>query len=161
VGGLGSGRRAEREPRRLVERSFVLDIADPQRTGLVPGRQGWLVLRAALMAWSVRARFLIRNVDGMVATMWFEPPVGRGVTNLWIDMPRSGSRRRPYFVCPGPDHRSGTSRRVARLHWPALDPRGFACRACHRLAYRSSQTRGDPAWMRRLKVAAGLAAPAE
>lgn len=155
MGGLGSGRVLGREPRRLVERSFVLDIGQVLTTGLVPGTEGEITLWATLIVWPVHALFLIRSVEGPVATMWFDPPVGGGPIHLPIDVPARGSHRRRTFVCPRPDHAAGTPALVAKLYWPVGEPGGFACRACHKLAYRSSQTRRDePQWMRRLTIEA-------
>ncbi len=155
MGGVGSGRRSDREPRRLVERAFVLDIIDVTGGPLRPGRSGDLTLWAPLVVWPVYARFLIRRVDSIVATVWFDLPIGGAVAHLAIDGPVRGSHRR-YFVCPRPNHPARVSPRAARLYWPVLDPSGFACRSCHNLAYRSQQARREePRWMSRLRLAAG------
>ncbi len=161
MGGLGSGRRQNHEPRGLVERAFVLDVGDLTRGGLVPGRQGRLRLSAVLIAWRIDARFLIRKARDISVTVWFDHPTGHVLSELVIDVALPSSHRRAYLVCPRSDHGAGVSRLAARLYWPALDPGGFACRECHELAYLSSRTRGEPAWISRLKVAAGLAAPAD
>jgi len=140
-----------------VERSFVLDVRHVLEAGIAPGTQGDLTLRATLVAWPIRARFLVRRVEELVVTLWFDHPVGGGPIHLPIDMPARGSHRRCTFVCPRPDHAADTPALVAKLYWPVGEPGGFACRRCHRLAYQSQQTRrGEPQWLRGVRVAANL-----
>lgn len=153
MGGIGSGNRSGREPRRLVERCFAIEIKEILAIGLMPGTQHVIDLRAPLLAWSVRARFMIRHVHGVIVMLWFDPAVNGGFTEVSVDVPKTGSHRRRYFVCPGPDHPTNAPKHVARLYWPVADAHGFACRSCHNLSYRSSQTRRDePLWMRRLRL---------
>jgi hypothetical protein len=159
MGGLGSGRQLGREPRRLVERAFALDIKQVLTTRLLPGTQGEIDLWAPLIAWPVHALFLIRSVESIVVTIWFDRPIGDRLLHLPIDVPPAGSQRRRYFVCPRLDHAADAPALVAKLYWPVNDPGGFACRRCHKLTYRSQQTRREePQWMRRLRIAAALAA---
>jgi hypothetical protein len=83
-------------------------------TRLVPGTQGEITLWAPLIAWSVDALFLIRRVESIVVTMWFDRPIGDRLLHGHIDVPPPGSQRRRYFVCPGPDHAAGTQAPTAR-----------------------------------------------
>jgi hypothetical protein len=162
MGGLGSGRRSDREPRRLVERSFVLDVRQVLDAGLVPGTEKEISLWAPLILWPVHALVLIRRVDGFVATMWFDIPVGGGLVHLRVDVPERGSHRRIYLRCPRPDHPADTRALVAKLYWPVGDPGGFGCRRCHRLAYQSQRTRrGESQWMRRVRIAAAQSVAVE
>lgn len=162
MGGLGSGRRDGREPRRIVERAFALDIEQVLGTGLVAGAQAEITLWAPLIAWPVDVRFLIRRVDGYIATVWFDRPVTGGLVHLSIDVPARGSHRRRRFMCPGPDHAASAPVLVSKLYWPVGDPTGLACRTCHKLAYRSTRGPGEtPVWLRRLRIAAGLSAEPE
>ena len=155
MGGLGSGHHLGHEPRRLVERSFVLDVREVLAWGLVPGTQGDLTLRAPLIAWPLHAQFLVRRLEGPVVTIWFDREIGNGVAHIPIDEPPRGSHRRPLFVCPRPRHPADTPACALRLYWPFGDRAGFACRACHKLAYGSQQTRREePQWMRRVRTAA-------
>ena len=157
MGGLGSGRRFDREPRRLVERAFVLDVRELTAGPLRPGRQGDLTLPAPLVVWPVHAHFLIRRLDGIVATVWFDPPVRGGSAVFAVDVPVDGTRGQPYLVCPFATHSDRAHRRAVRLYWPVTDPSGFGCRRCHNLAYRSQQVRpGMPGWLQKIRRAAGL-----
>jgi hypothetical protein len=88
-----------------------------------------------------------RSADDLVAALGIDTGVGKSeVSRICSELPRR-------------EHAGGTSRRAAKLYWPALDRAGFACRACHRLAYKSSQMHGgEPQWMKRLKLAASHSA---
>jgi hypothetical protein len=155
MGGHGSGKRFDSAPRRLVERSFGVDVRDLNRRGLEPGTEGSVELRAALLAWRLPGRYAIREAGGRFATIWF---VNGLTVHLPIELPEPRSYRQPYFRCPHPRHQDPAKRLAARLYWPVLDPAGFACRACHRLAYRSSQARtAQPLWMRRMLISVGTA----
>jgi hypothetical protein len=160
MGGLGSGHHhLGSTRRRVVERAFALDIGQVLATRLVPGTRGEFILWAPLIAWPVHLMFLIRHVDSFVVTIWFYRPVSGGLVHIPIDVAPAGSHRRRYFVCPRPDHATSAPVLVAKLYWPVNDPGGFACRRCHKLTYRSQQTRREePEWMRRVRIAAALAA---
>jgi hypothetical protein len=96
---------------------------------------------APLIAWPVQVTFLIRRVDGYVATVWFDRPVSGGLVHILIDVPPPGSLRRRHFVCPRPDHAAGTPTLVAKLYWPVGDPGGFACRASPSCCWSASARR--------------------
>lgn len=82
--------------------------------------------------------------------------LGTDLVRTEVDLARSVLRSgglRVYLRCPGlPGHECGA--RVAKLYWPLEPPGGFACRRCHRLVYRSSQTRRDHVWFQRLEAEA-------
>src|SRR5450759_4355259 len=115
MGGVGSGRKLDGEPRRLVERCFVLDVERVLEAGREPGTLSDIEIWAPLIVWPVKAIVL-------------------------IEITEKESHRRAYFLCPGQDHRR-PERRFTKLYWPVGDSRGFACRDCHRLAYWTSQSR--------------------
>jgi hypothetical protein len=140
MGGVGSGRRLDGEPRRLVERCFVLNVERVLEAGREPGTLSDIEIRASLIVWPVRAIVLIRRTDTLVATVLFEGLFGGGLDHLPIEIAEQGSHRRAYFLCPRSEHAS-RPRRSSKLYWPAGDERGFACRDCHRLAYWTSQSR--------------------
>ena len=151
MGGLGSGRRLGHEPRRLVERSFALDIREVLPAGSTPGRRGDLTLWAALILWPVRATYLVRDAGELVVTLDWDCPFGGSFVHLPVHVPARGSHRSKHFRCPRPDHPANAPALATKLYWPVGDPGGFACRRCHRLAYASQQTRsGEPRWMRRV-----------
>lgn len=155
MGGHGSGKRPDDQRRRLVERSFALDVSDLQVEGFEPGTEGLVRIRAPLIAWPLTGHYLIWNPGERVVTFWFD--IGFNV-DVRVDVPQPGSHRRTYFRCPRPEHQAGAGTLSARLYWPPFDPKGFACRACHKLAYRSSQARHErPLWLQHL--AAEVRAP--
>jgi len=155
MGGLGSGRRLGQEPRRLVERSFALDIREVLPAGSTPGRRGDLTLWAALILWPVRASYLVREAGELVVTLDWDSPFGGGLVHLPVHVPVRGSHRGRHFRCPRPDHPANASALATKLYWPVGDRGGFACRRCHRLAYASQQIRrGEPQWWRRLRMEA-------
>ena len=150
MGGLGSGRRSDREPRRLVESCFILDVREILATRLKPGTYREFQITAPLIAWPVHALLLVRSVEGPVATIWFDPLVGGGLAHLAVEVPPRGSSRPRYLRCPRPNHPVDQPRLAAKLYWPVGDPGGFACRGCHRLTYRSQRERRErPLWLRR------------
>ena len=87
--------------------------------------------------------YLIRNDgDGFVLDTWasttpWNTPMRFRLT--LVSLPFGGART--YVHCPGISPRQPCGRRVTKLYWPMTETRGFACRGCYRLAYRSSQER--------------------
>ena len=140
MGGVGSGRKLDGEPRRLVERCFVLDVERVLEAGREPGTLSDIEIRASLIQWPVKAIVLIRRTDTLVATVLFEGLFGGGLDHVPAVVDEGRTGRRAYFLCPDPGHRA-PGRRFSKLYWPAGGDRGFACRDCHRLAYWTSQSR--------------------
>jgi hypothetical protein len=142
MGGQGSGRRSTR--RRLVEECFALRAGDVAR--LVPGRVAVVELRAPLYAWQARAKVVLRlGVGGRTVTVDLPAAWGDLRTEAALrpaPVPSGGMRW--YMLCPRCDGR------VEILYWPLNVAAGLACRACHRLAYRSTRRRpGRPVWLER------------
>jgi hypothetical protein len=152
VGGFGSGRRFRWDLRTLVEHCFVLNVAVLAGRPLTPGDEGTVALRSAGCRWEWPAQYLVRRLDGFVLTLWRR--VGDGVVRQDIPIVASAlvsGGERAYFRCPGkPGQPCGW--RVAKLYAPRFGALPFAFRACHRLAYRSSQTRRHHVWVARLKA---------
>ena len=140
MGGVGSGGKLDREPRRLVERCFVLDVERVLEAGREPGTLSDIEIWAPLIVWPVKAIVLIRRVDTLVATVLYSGVFGGGLDHVPIEIAERGSHRRAYFMCPGQDHKKPECR-FTKLYWPVGDSHGFACRDCHRLAYWTSQSR--------------------
>lgn len=142
MGGVGSGGKLDGEPRRLVERCFVLDVERVLEAGRKPGTLSDIEVWAPLIVWPVEAIVLIRRTDTLVATVLYSGAFGGGLDHLPIEVAERGSHRRAYFRCPAADHED-PERQFAKLYWPVGDRRGFACRDCHQLTYWVRQSR-DP-----------------
>lgn len=140
MGGVGSGRRLDGEPHRLVELCFVLAVEQVLEAGREPGTLSDIEIRASLIVWPVRAIVQIPRTDTLVATVLFEGLFGGGLDHVPAVVDEGRTGRRAYFLCPDPGHRA-PRRRFSKLYWPAGGNRGFACRDCHRLAYWTSQSR--------------------
>ncbi len=142
MGGPGSGRRLDSKRRTRVEQCWVLD-ADALARPIHAGSEGVLALRMPLGLATAELSYLVRNDgDGFVLDTWLcatpsDAPMRFRLT--LVPLPFGGTRT--YVRCPGLAPHQPCGRRVTKLYWPATDTRGFACRGCHRLAYRSSQER--------------------
>jgi hypothetical protein len=126
MGGLGSGRQLGREPRRVVERAFALDIKQVITTRLVPGTQGEVDLWAPLIAWPVHAFFLIRSVESIVVTMWFDRPIGDRLLHIPIDVPPPGASGAATSCARGQ-----TTRRMPLHSWRSSTGRSTTRAASH------------------------------
>lgn len=163
MGGFGSGRHLQdHERRRLVEGSFVLD-ADTVFAGgpIVAGAESDRALRARSVVWSLPIDYLVRDDgDGLILSVWVwwwaESAIRTDVRLEAVPLAFGGVRH--YLRCPGLAGSAGCGRRAVKLYWPTFPPLGLACRRCHGLAYRSSQTRKNrPLWMQRLLTQARTA----
>ncbi len=143
MGGVGSGRfggRAERKTR--VEESLSIDVREMVRDGLFDRDTATIG-----NTWSGRARsnfgfrmIYIVHVTGLDVT---EPIIRinkdfgdkRSEAILVTTSACRIRKRRWWFLCP----RAKCNRRCEFLYLPLPFDRGFACRRCWNLAYRSSQ----------------------
>jgi hypothetical protein len=141
VGGRG-GRRSSSDARNQVEWCLVLDVGILAGRRPTPGDEGWVSLRAAACAWTVEAQYFVRNDGALKLTV--DVPASTGVITSHFGLTTVGlasSGERVYFLCPGLPGGPACQARVAMLYWPLFGRQAFACRGCHRLAYRSSQER--------------------
>ena len=148
VGGLGSGRTG-RQPGsgRRVESCATIDIAAWLDAGLfgpdAPRSGTWAcTTRVGRPAGAVAYGLALDDDGGGVAHLAYRIGGERGISLLYPVLirpthPRFGGIRR-WFLCPGSSPGVDCDRRVAKLYRPP-EARRFACRACHNLAYRSSQ----------------------
>ncbi len=146
MGGTGSGRRGGG---RCTDDMRPLDVRQLYRTDLLkPGNSlswSWSRDNQTTAAIDLRVEadrvFLMygiqqrRDCNGEAETMDYP------VYLDWTPCPMGG--RRVWWLCPVP----GCGRRVAVLH----GGRVFACRHCHRLAYRSQRETEDDRVVRRVK----------
>lgn len=154
MGGIGSGRRPAYDARQWVERCFALDVGELSGAPVEPARSGAFEIRSPLVAWGVQASYLIRH-DGFNLVWTLYVPTMAGVVSMHIDLDRYQlpyGGQRVYLRCPGLGGPECASR-VAKLYWP-LRGGGFACRRCHRLAYRKCQSRRERKWLELLRVVA-------
>jgi hypothetical protein len=152
MGGPNSGRRWRHDAADCTDAYYRIDVRRWQRDGfLMPGRAfHWQWTRhGETAAWiSVRTeadRVTLSYRHGRDGGEWKteEYPVRLD----WTACTYGGQR--PWFLCPAP----ACGRRVAMLYGGAA----FACRQCHRLAYRSQrETFQDRAARRADKIRARL-----
>jgi hypothetical protein len=125
-----------------VEWCFALDVGILSGRWVTPGDEGPLYLRAAACAWSIEAAYMVRNDGRLVLTVWLPTETSIVQSDIELTMvPMVSGGDRAYFLCPGLPGARGCGARVAMLYWPLIGGQGFACRRCHRLAYRSTQER--------------------
>jgi hypothetical protein len=152
AGDIGSGKRWGYEARKETASCLVLDVGELAGGPVIPGRIGYFTMRPALAVWSVPVVYIIRRIDGLKWTITWQ--FKNNVLEHHIDLEPSklaSGGTRFYMRCPGLAETGPCNRRVTKLYWPMFGWPVFACRACHHLAYRSSQTRPNPAWMKRLR----------
>ena len=128
-------RRSRSPRRRLVESSWILD-ADQIPRPIRADASGELELTTRDGTDPIVLWYLIRNIGLMQFDAWLAgTPASQSMrfrlefSRLWF----GGART--YFACPGCERRS------LKLYLPFVPTYGFACRDCHRLAYRSSSQR--------------------
>ena len=133
MGGPGSGNWHFRDRKVTVEESFSISVSDLRRTRSHSG----------VLSWSA-------NGAGTFSLNWFVSlPIQPCQPTLTLQyQTKSESVRSQFDLCTTPVHFGGhrwwfvcsCGRRVGTLHLPAqYESIRFACRDCHRLAYRSSQ----------------------
>lgn len=142
MGGPGSGQRLGHVPRARVELCWVLD-ADALARPIRAGSEGLIALRMRMGLATAELGYLIRNDGaGFVLDAWTPNTPSAAPMRFrltLVPLPFGGART--YLHCPGLAPGQPCCRRATRLYWPVTSTLGFACRACHELAYRSSQER--------------------
>jgi hypothetical protein len=129
-------------PRRRVEGSWALD-ADGLRRPIRAGSEGFLAVTMRGGLAREELAYLIRNDgDGFVLDTWASATPSASPMRFRLALvPLRFGGARTYLRCPGLAPWLPCGRRVRTLYWPLTDTRGFACRVCYNLAYRSSQQR--------------------
>ncbi len=146
----------------LVERCLVLDAGmvtlGRSRSGaawraIVTGPLVGDVLDALLYAWERDGRLVVTAIGTRSGRDLIQT-----IELTFLALP--WGRRRSYFTCGG-RFNLPCGRRVLKLYWPGLDPAGFACRHCHRLAYQSTRRpSGARRWERLARTLASISADA-
>jgi hypothetical protein len=140
--GRGSSRRRHAERRRQVEETWVLD-ADEIRPPVRAGAEGWLPVAVFRSRTVTDLPYLVRDDGhGLELDVWAPTPDGWAVDRFRLEqraLPFGGART--YLRCPGLPGGPPCGARVLKVYSPVHDVMAFACRDCHRLAYRSSQER--------------------
>jgi hypothetical protein len=147
MGGLGSGRRKDRERKTLVS-YWVLDVDQLAKKGCL--QPGWF----GTCRWIVGNEDVSLNLRAEAKRVHLSYPVRvgdrdwRDVTDTIpiVHLPCRFGGSRAYFLCPGP---CGTDcgRRITKMH---LSNRYFLCRHCAKLAYASQF---EASWQRALRRA--------
>jgi hypothetical protein len=148
VGGLGSGRWIQWDTKPQVERCHSLEATRFAHWGIIEPGSRW----SGSISWRDRDTDEVRSAIAVEAAAHED---GTGLVRLNYTLTRSDGEPEPldytvqlvcirrhfggrqwYFLCPLARNGVPCGRRVAKLY---RRDRYFGCRACHGLAYRSSQ----------------------
>jgi hypothetical protein len=159
MGGYGSGRYPNKF-RPTVDECQVIDVEKLRQWGcLEPGWRGTLPMGTAGTVFidpALEVEDGYMRVSSIALRSPTFPQKWESIVSIVsiVSIPGRIGGTRPYILCPGNAHGGPCNRRVVKLYDAG---RGFACRACNQLTYRSQRERPwDRALRRAGKVRARL-----